>query len=240
MMLLKKHDNLKFYCREDTSDIKAFDEVVVNNSYEKVKFWKKHQKDKPIFKIFNIDHWIDLGGNCGAFTCLALSRGATVDCYEPDPFNVRMIEENIKLNKFKDGYKIYQKAVVASDEKKLTMYVGNNNQVWRNSLYKDWGNQKFTVDCIHFSEAIKDTDCVKMDIEGAEMSILEGMKVYPRKLVFEWSFDIDKSLSRYRKVIDRLQEVYDHVYFSNTYNHPSDVWLDSWFPPCEMVWCFND
>lgn len=92
------------------------------------------------------------------------------------------------------------------------MYVGNNMQVWRNSLYKNWGNQKFTVPCIHYSEVFKnETDCCKMDIEGAEMPILEAMNLFPRKMVFEWSFDIDGRIERYKNTIDNLKKNYTNL-----------------------------
>lgn len=226
-MKIKKleHNGLILACREGTSDEKTFDEVLVRNVYE-----------KQYFKIKQGEHWIDLGANVGAFTLNALSKGATVDLYEPDPFNCKMIEKNLRLNDFDAN--IHQKAVVANDSKKMTMYVGNNLQVWRNSLYKDWGNQKFTVECIHFSEVFKnETDCCKMDIEGAEMDILEGMDKFPSKMVFEWSFDIDDSITRYRELVKKMNDRYDYVK-SPKYNEGFVVWQKSWFPPCANVYCY--
>ena len=130
-MKIKKleHKGLILNARVGTSDEKTFDEVIVRNVYE-----------KRYFKIQHGEHWIDLGGNVGAFALNAISKGATVDIYEPDPFNCKMIEKNLRANNFDAN--IFQKAVVGNDLKKMTMYVGNNMQVWRNSLYKNWGNQK--------------------------------------------------------------------------------------------------
>ena len=217
-------EQLMFAHRLGTSDQKTFDEVIVRNVYE-----------KKYFKILPGEHWIDLGGNAGAFALNALSKCATVDIYEPDPFNCKMIERNLKLNNFDAN--IHQVAVVANDLKKMTMYVGNNNQVWRNSLYKDWGNQKFTVPCINFNEVITNDKCVKMDIEGAEMSILEAMEEFPKKMVFEWSFDIDESLTRYRKLIKKLGPKYQNVK-APSYSYDYVTWQKSWFPACANVFCF--
>lgn len=200
-MKIKKleHKGLILNARVGTSDEKTFDEVIVRNVYE-----------KRYFKIQTGEHWIDLGGNVGAFALNAISKGATVDIYEPDPFNCKMIEKNLKANNFDAN--IFQKAVVANDLKKMTMYVGNNMQVWRNSLYKNWGNQKFTVPCVHYSEVLNnESDCCKMDIEGAEMPILEAMDLFPRKMVFEWSFDIDGRIERYKNTIDNLKKNYTNL-----------------------------
>lgn len=220
------HNGITFLAREGYSDEKTFNEVIVGNTYE-----------KKYFKILQGEHWIDLGGNVGAFGLQALSKGATVDIYEPDPFNCKMIERNLKANNFDAN--IIQKAVVSTDMKRMTMYVGNNKQVWRNSLYKNWGNQKFTVDCIHFSEVFKNpTDCCKMDIEGAEMPILEAMDSMPKKMVFEWSFDVDESLTRYREIVKRMSVFYPEVK-APSYSNDYVMWQKSWFPACANVYCYD-
>jgi ribosomal protein L11 methylase PrmA len=107
------HNNIEFISRVGTSDEKTFKEVIVNNVYERKQF-----------KINKGERWVDLGGNVGAFALVALSKGAEVDIYEPDPYNCKMIEENLKLNNYDAN--IFNKAVVANDKKKMKMYVGND------------------------------------------------------------------------------------------------------------------
>lgn len=221
----KTHKGIKFLVREGTSDEKTFNEVIVNNTYQK--------KD---FKIKKGEHWIDLGGNVGSFAVLALSKGATVDIYEPDPFSCKMIEKNLKVNDYDAN--IYQKAVVANDKKKMTMYVGNNMNVWRNSLYKNWGNEKFTIDCVHYENVITKDSIVKMDIEGAEMAILESMQEFPKKMVYEWSFDIDPSLTRYREILKKMKKRYKSIR-GTEFNLDFVEWQKSWFPPCANVYCYG-
>lgn len=220
-----KHKEINFLARSGTSDKKTFDEVIIRNVYE-----------KRYFKINSGEHWLDLGGNVGAFALNVLNKGSSVDIYEPDPFNCRMIEKNLKANNYNAN--IHQKAIVATTRKKMVMYVGNNMQVWRNSLYKNWGNQKFNVDCIHFEEVIKTDSLVKMDIEGAEMDILENLAIYPKRMVFEWSFDVDESLTRYRNIVKKLKKVYKNVKAPN-YNDAYVIWQKSWFPPCANVYCYD-
>ena len=194
-----------------------------------------HIKKKD-FKIKKGEHWIDLGGNVGSFALIALSKGATVDIYEPDPFSCKMIEKNLKVNDYDAN--IYQKAVVANDKKKMTMYVGNNMNVWRNSLYKNWGNEKFTIDCVHYENVITKDSIVKMDIEGAEMAILESMQEFPKKMVYEWSFDIDPSLTRYREILKKMKKRYKSIR-GTEFNFDFVEWQKSWFPPCANVYCYG-
>jgi len=53
---------------------------------------------------------------------------------------------------------------------------------------------------------------VKMDIEGAEMPILEALAGEPvHRLVFEWSFDIDPSIERFWAVQATLEATYSNI-----------------------------
>ena len=132
---------------------------------------------------------MDCGGNVGAFALLACSKGAEVTIYEPDPYNCEMIKKNLDLNGFKAEVKNI--ALVHDDRKEAILFIGNNNQVWRNSIVRKWNDKGIKVKCANFDVEAKNMDCCKMDIEGAEMLILENTNKVFKKLVYEWSFDID-------------------------------------------------
>ena len=220
---------IRFFYRENTSDLKTFEEVIGKDVYQ-----------KKGMKILPDEEWIDCGGNVGAFTLLACSLGAKVTVYEPDPNNCAMIKKNLELNGFKAN--IMCAGLVHNQVKKANLYVGNNGNVWRNSMYKNWNGKGLKVDCVNFDEAVKDGVCVKMDIEGAEMPILENTQRRFKKLVFEWSFDIDPSLPRFWKIIEKLNENYKLGSIGNTAKFESrdyDVWQKSWFPACTNVFCYE-
>jgi len=222
-------NGIKFYHRENTSDLKTFEEVIGKDVYQ-----------KKGMKILAGEHWIDCGGNVGAFTLLACSKGAKVTVYEPDPYNCEMIEKNLKLNGFKAD--IVCAGLVHNQTKKANLYVGNNGNVWRNSMFKNWNGKGLKVDCVNFDEVVSDGVCVKMDIEGAEMLILENTKRVFKKMVFEWSFDIDPSLPRFWNIIEKLNKNYKLGSIGNTAKFESrdyDVWQKSWFPACTNVFCYE-
>lgn len=83
-------------------------------------------------------------------------------------------------------------------------------------------------------------DGVKIDIEGAEIDILES--VGPRewaswntqKLVFEYSFDIDNSIPRFLDIIDSLREYFDFVYYTKV---KEDELVYNHFPAATIVYC---
>ncbi len=220
---------IKFYYRENTSDFKTFEEVIGRDVYQ-----------KKGMTIKRGEHWIDCGGNVGAFTLLASSLGAKVTVFEPDPYNCQVLRENLKLN----GYeaKIICAGLVHNHKKKANLYVGNNGNVWRNSLIKNWNGRGLKVDCVNFDEVVENGSCVKMDIEGAEMPILENTKRTFKKLVFEWSFDVDPSLPRFWQIIEKLQKNYDIAKIGNAAKFETrdyNLWQKSWFPACVNVFCYG-
>jgi FkbM family methyltransferase len=231
MKLLQSEINgIKFYYRDGFSDLKTFEEVLKRGVY-----LKKGMTIAPNEK------WMDCGGNVGAFTLLACSKGAKVTVYEPDPFNCEMIQKNLELNAFEAEIK--QVALVHDDKKEVVLFIGNNNNVWRNSIVKKWNNKGIKVPCLNFDKEAENFDCCKMDIEGAEMLILENTTKIFSKLVYEWSFDIDDSLPRFWNVIEKQQKEYsDFVDIGNTGKFQTrnyNLWQKSWFPACTNVFTFN-
>lgn len=216
---------VRFFYREGTSDIKAFEEVIGKNVYE----LKGNKIQKGEF-------WYDCGGNVGAFALNAISKGADVEIFEPDPFNCEMIEKNLKLNGF--TAKIHQVALVHDNRKEAVFYISKLNNFWRNSLFKDWRGPKIKVACVNFDEVTKDGVCVKMDIEGSEMPILENTQRKFKKLIFEWSFDIDDNLNRYWCILERLQKNYD-IRCNEFKNKGVTIWPKNWSPKCENVFCYE-
>lgn len=218
--------------RDGYSDEKTFKEVIGQNVYQ-----------KKGFKILSGENWMDCGGNVGAFTVLASKLGAKVTTYEPCPENCKMIELNLKENNLNAN--IVNAALVAKNEKFVMLHTGSNNQVWRNSLYKQWrGGKKIKVKALNFDQEAINFDCCKMDIEGAEMPILESSKVVFKKLVYEWSLDIDPSLERLWRVYDNQLKQYKSVVVEKeascaVKSRKHNVWQKSWFPACTNVFCTN-
>jgi len=224
-------DGVQFFYREGYSDIKTFIEVLSNKSYL-----------KKGMEIQNNETWLDCGGNVGAFSLLAASKGASVITYEPDPFNCELIEKNAKLNGFQNAIKIKQAALVHDDRKETTLSIAKDNNVWRSSIMKKKSNKAITVPCLNFDEQAILADNCKMDIEGAEIPILTNTKSDFNKLVYEWSFDIDPYLPNFWNVLDKQKTKYlVDAPFKSTHYKQRDItmWGDNWFPPCVMVYCFK-
>lgn len=71
------------------------------------------------------------------------------------------------------------------------------------------------------------------------MPILEAMNArWFDRLVFEWSFDIDRSIPRFNAVVEKLATLYKTVWFGS-FDQTQPSWPGSWFPPARNVWCYD-
>lgn len=225
-----KIGELKFIIRDGTSDLKALKEVVINKSYI-----------RRGFVVESGETWLDIGANCGAFCVFAASFGASVIAFEPDPDNADAAQINIDNNGMGKRIELKRVGLTESDDAKVFKFFRNtaNGNLWRNSLYKQWrGGESISVKTEPVAAYWKSDYCVKLDAEGVEMPILEKYgQIKVKKLVFEWSFDIDPSIERFENVIEKLRTTYDNVIFSG-YKAGHEKWQPSWFPACRTVWCY--
>jgi FkbM family methyltransferase len=230
MNLRKSEINgLEFWYRPDYSDFKTFREVLERKTYL-----------KRGMTIQSGEKWMDAGANVGAFSLLACSLGAKVTAYEPDPENCELIARNLSLNGF--TAEIKQVALVPDETKYVRLYIGNNNNVWRNSIVKKWNEKSIAVKCLNFDAEAKLVDNAKIDIEGAEMPILETTTKTFDKMVYEWSFDVDARLPRLWSVLDAQMKNYRvETAWSTIKYHTRDytLWQQNWFPHCVNVYCYN-
>jgi FkbM family methyltransferase len=181
---------LKFRYRPGTSDDKAYTEIFTKGVY---------RKKKLDFDVSSGETWIDLGGHIGLFTLYAISKGAArVYVYEADVENFAMLETNIKLNGLEDRVKCIRAAVVADTElgnrRTIDLWSSSNPAVnYRNSIVPKARGMKKTVPARKFNAVItkhRNADGIKIDIEGAEVSILtSNVSDYGnlRKMTFEFT-----------------------------------------------------
>jgi FkbM family methyltransferase len=125
---------------------------------------------------------IDIGANIGYYTVIASKRvgqSGKVFSYEPDPENFRFLEDNIKKNNLENTIPLMTALSDTISERKL--YLGNN-KCTTHAFTDNSGTGKSelvntdTLDhsLIQYGSPI--IDIIKIDIEGAEILALEGMK----------------------------------------------------------------
>ena len=224
--------NLNFVTRPDTTDQKVLDEVIKRNVYEHKKFG---------FLIKDCPIWFDLGANIGTFTCLASSKGCNVISFEPEPDNFRLLNENIQLNNSQNVLSL-QEGVVAGPDSTLDLYIckGDYNK-YRHTIFKKRGRQSISIKVKNFQKVLDEfkPNGIKIDIEGAEIELLESIKVWPSyvtHIVFEYSFDIDPSIARFKAIVDSLATQFQ------VHHRKVDWTLEKWlyFPQAIIVYCLKN
>ena len=226
---------MEFETRPNTTDQKVIEEVIKRNSYERKKD-KFFIKDAPV--------WLDLGGNIGTFTCKACDAGCKkVITFEPEEENFQLLKKNIEKNNFSDKVVPIQSGVVASDtinELELYLCKGEYNK-YRHTIFKKRGRQAIKIPVQNFKKVLKKykPNGIKIDIEGAEIEILESMKPedwpsHVTHLVFEYTFDVDPSVPRFKRIIDNLKQNFSFVHHKKM---PEGLEKYKFWPPCVNVFC---
>lgn len=200
-------DGLKVATRPNSSD-----QIIIKDNLE----W--HAWEKHGIKISPGDAWLDFGGYIGTFSLRVLSLGGRVLAFEPDPVHQAYYLYNMELNDF-DAH-IVPVAVVQEDRGPLQLTRNDFKGNWAaNTLFPYWKRPRgsVTVSCMSFPDAfrmgletLQATELsIKMDIEGAEIEILEHLTAdYPiKQLAAEYHFFVEKECSKWWKIQAHLESL---------------------------------
>jgi FkbM family methyltransferase len=127
--------------------------------------------------------FVDVGANIGYFSLLAaklVGPDGKVYAFEPEPGNHGLLRKNIELNSYSNVQTI-QKAV--SDKSESTLLFLSALDTGSHSLYSEAARGKqesveittTSIDEFLESEGWPGIDLMKIDVEGAELGVLEGM-----------------------------------------------------------------
>jgi FkbM family methyltransferase len=137
---------------------------------------------------------LDIGANHGYYSLMFSSIGCKVDACEPQPKLANLIRKSIKLNNF--NINVLQYAF--SDSTGTSNFVvpihhGMNATLTRPGYMPD-GYEEITVDTKTLDDVESNYDFIKIDAEGAERKIWDGMQNYVDKnpytlYLLEWRYD---------------------------------------------------
>ncbi len=225
---------IEVYGRQETTDVKVIKEVLYTNVYE---------KKKIDFYIEPNDAWLDLGGNIGTFALRVLAEGASVISYEPETENYQLMSKNLEHNFPNGAWSIEQSVVSHKKTNNLDLYLckGSYNK-YRHTLHPVRGRSTVNVKNSYIYDVLDQyrPSAIKMDIEGAEIEILETLKPndYKKygieKLVFEYSFDVDPSIPRFLKIVKELRKYFTLVHYTKVKETELEY---KYFPAATLVYC---
>ena len=134
------------------------------------------------------DRFIDVGANLGYYTCLALQNGCGVMAIEPQPRNLRSLYQNLLTNGWERNAEVMPVALAASPGL-LTLYGASGPSA---SLVKNWAGYSSrhsqtvavsTLDNLLAGRFDNERLLVKIDVEGAELGVLQGAQATLRRAV---------------------------------------------------------
>lgn len=123
---------------------------------------------------------LDLGGNIGAVACWWVrSGGSRVVTVEPEPENLALLRRNVE--RFPCIEVVPMAVTGATTRGETTLYVSRGQNQANHSTLSVRGRDAITVPTVPFSELMvsRRFDVVKVDIEGAEYGIADGLLSLP-------------------------------------------------------------
>lgn len=164
---------------------------------------------------------LDIGANIGQYALLFAKNANIVYAFEPSPAMLTSLRKHIELNNIQDKVKIIAKALSNKPGTlNLTIPSSNNSGQATTIIEKGSNLQTVAIDAITLddfmdSEGKPNIDLIKMDIEGAELFALQGMKqtlASPHKpIVILEMFEKAMNTAGYSS-IDIIQELQQYGY----------------------------
>lgn len=179
-------------------------------------YYEKHELD--IFEKLAKDSRIlfDIGANVGMYSVLATKSNPAIKCYafEPVSENVDLLGKNIRLNRAMSKIKLVAAAV--SSRTGVAMIHLSAKQSGTHSLSVDRGGLTREVKTVaidsYCTKIKKMPDLIKIDVEGHEASVFEGMKdtLKSKPTIFmEYVPELNKDME---VLIGKLAKIYTYCY----------------------------
>jgi FkbM family methyltransferase len=127
------------------------------------------------------DTVVDAGANVGYYTIIGarlVGENGKVYAFEPDPANFALLEKNVQLNGLTNV--VLERKALSNRKGTLKLFIAEQNK-GDHRIYQPEGESRPSVDveAVRLDEYFKDQkrgiDVLKMDVQGAEGLILEGM-----------------------------------------------------------------
>jgi len=145
---------------------------------------------------------IDVGGHLGYFTCIAgkLASEGSVHVFEVDPKCINLIKKNLNVNEI-TNVTLNNSAVFSKNGKSKIPNLTEPTPGL--SINSDLDDGYIEVDSITLDSFVTNSrikpDFIKIDVEGAELEVLKGMKklLAQERLTILVEIHVDKLLKRF-------------------------------------------
>ncbi len=146
----------------------------VKREFEKTRSWEPRTTEYIQKNLYKDQVFLDIGAHVGYFSILAYQLGANVISFEPCIKNNIILQRNVRENDC-SGILIFNTALSNSDGDRILFHgktPGENSL--EDNYHRGEGSEIVKTaryDSLHFSHP----DMIKIDVEGHERQVLEGM-----------------------------------------------------------------
>lgn len=145
------------------------------------RIWEPTETHWFVRSIREGDIVVDVGANVGYYTLIAgrlVGAGGRVYAFEPEPEAFSFLERNVRLNGLENV--VLEQKAVSNEAGSLRLYIAERNRGDHRIFQVDGEHRPYVeVESVvlddYFGERAGDVDVVKIDTQGAEMVILQGM-----------------------------------------------------------------
>jgi len=158
-------------------------EFIISTSAEYSHYKGNFKSEKDIIKdclqnTSSKDVFYDIGANIGLYSCLIGQTGAKIIPFEPQPENAKRCDENLKMNDLEPNTR---EIALSEEDRKVTLEIedrGLMSGAGRSQISSN-GAEGITVETRRVDKLVRNNDIdqpsvVKIDVEGAEMSVIRG------------------------------------------------------------------
>lgn len=151
-------------------------------------------------KVKKGDVFVDVGAHIGCYTIQAAKLAKTVVTVEAHPDNFSILKRNIELNNFSNVIALNIGAWSSKDKLKLNISEASGSHSFINAFgFGSIEIDTYPLDEVLINFGIRKVDWIKIDVEGAEFEVLNGLKETlkqkPKLIIELWNSNRDKVLS---------------------------------------------
>lgn len=131
------------------------------------------------------DIFVDVGANTGHFSLIAASQGAEVIAIEASPANCRLFRRNVEANAFEPKIRLVN-AAAGNENGSIELFDNRFNGMWSTTVpgvfwYLKPLTRQVTIPQVALDEVLEAYDrsrirLIKIDVEGAELKVVRGLR----------------------------------------------------------------
>ncbi|MES3037950.1 MAG: FkbM family methyltransferase [Bdellovibrionota bacterium] len=168
--------------------------------YSEKRFLYKVAEENEIDFLKNEDFennvCLDIGANIGYWACFLLAKvgKGEVHTFEPNPDTFKILKKNIESN-FPGSRAIVNNLALGEENGSISLFLNPYHSGDDRTIFTEGRTQiavkQMTLDSYVESKNLKALDFVKIDVQGAELSVLKGgiksLKTFAPRILMEWT-----------------------------------------------------